>query len=164
MGGQNSRRRQAGFTLVELLVVMGLFGVLLTMTTIALIRPQATASISSTVNGLVADLKAQQLRAMAGDSETATSAQPHGIYIQNNQYRLFKGSAYSGADADNFAVAAADNVGLSTTFTSTQVVFSKGTGEVGSFNGSANTITVTNSISGQTNVITINRYGAITVN
>jgi prepilin-type N-terminal cleavage/methylation domain-containing protein len=156
-------RQQAGFTLVELLVVMSLSAVLLAMTTINLVRPQASASITSTVEKLVADIKAQQLRAMSGDSDTASSAQPYGIYVQSGQYTLFKGSAYSGADTDNFVVSSGSGVTLSTTFATTQVVFAKGTGDVNSFNASANTITITNSISGQTKTITINRYGVITV-
>lgn len=156
-------RRQAGFTLTELLVVIALFAVLITMSTVALVRPQASASITGKVNALVADIKAQQLRAMAGDSDSASSAQPYGIYVQSGQYTMFKGSTYSGADSDNFVISAGSGITLSTTFASTQVVFAKGTGEVNSFNGSANTITVTSATSGQVKTITINRYGVVTV-
>jgi prepilin-type N-terminal cleavage/methylation domain-containing protein len=156
-------RSQAGFTMVELLVVMALFATLITLTTVTLVRPQASASITKTANALVADIKAQQLRAMAGDSDSASSAQPYGIYVQGGQYTMFKGSAYSGADSDNFVIGAGSGITLSTTFASTQVVFAKGTGEVNSFNGSANTITVSSATSGQTKTITINRYGVVTV-
>jgi prepilin-type N-terminal cleavage/methylation domain-containing protein len=157
-------RRQAGFTLVEVLIVMGLMAVLITMTTISLIRPQTSASIASTVSQLVNDLKAQQLRSMSGNSGSATSAQANGVYVQSGTYTLFKGSTYSAGDADNFAVSVTNGVTLSTTFASTQVVFTKGTGEVTGFSAGANTITVTNATSGQTKTITLNRYGVITVN
>jgi prepilin-type N-terminal cleavage/methylation domain-containing protein len=164
MGGLLVHRqgRAAGFTLVELLLVMGLMGVLLALTTIALVRPQSSASITSTVSGLVADLKAQQLKAMVGDSGTVATAQPHGVRIESAQYTLFKGSSYSGADAENFVVAVPDGVTLS--FAPANIIFVKGTGEVTGFPLASDTITITSAVSGESKQIVFNRYGALTVN
>lgn len=153
---------EAGFTLVELLLVIGLVGVLTSVTIISLIQPQRSASLSGTVEVLVADLRQQQLKAMSGDSMTASSAQPHGIYVESNKYTLFKGSGYSGSDTDNFVVQP-DGVSFSTNFASSEVAFQKASGEPSGFNPSANTITVSN-LSGESKTITINRYGVVTVN
>lgn len=150
-----------GFTLVELLVVMGLVGVLMTLTFVNLIQPQRSASLSGTVDVLVADLRSQQLKAMAGDTLGAATTQAHGIYVESNQYILFKGDTYSASDADNFIVQA-DGVTFGTNLPSAQVSFQKASGEPAGFNASANTITVT--ASGQSRTITINRYGVLTVN
>jgi prepilin-type N-terminal cleavage/methylation domain-containing protein len=155
---------QAGFTLVELLVVMGLFAILAGMTTVSLIGPQAAAPVSASVNEIVADLKNQQLKAMMGDSGSATAAQPHGVYIQTNQYTLFKGATYSAADADNIVIPAKDGVSLGANFPSSQVVFSKGSGELTSFTDGSNSISVESSISGDVTQIIINRLGAVTIN
>jgi prepilin-type N-terminal cleavage/methylation domain-containing protein len=158
-----TRLSQAGFSLVELLVVMGLFAVIAGITTINLIRPQTTASQQNTLNQLVSDLRAQQQKAMAGDSGAASTAQPYGVYIQNNQYTLFKGSSYSAADPENFVVAAGANTTITTTFGSSQVIFTKASGEITGFSAGANTITITNSVSGVSTVITMSRYGVLAV-
>ncbi len=153
-----------GFTLVEILVVMGLIAILSGVAFINFIRPQNQASLDSIVATLVADLKSQQTKAMAGDGVSAPAAQAHGIYVQSGSYTLFKGSAYSGADTDNFVVSSDTGTTLSTTLPSTQAVFTKGSGDVAGFIAGQSTITVTSSGTGVSRTITLNRYGALTVN
>src|SRR5687768_3328092 len=97
---------QAGFSLVELLVVLGLFAVMAGMVTVNLIRPQTAASITGMVDVLATNLRSQQFKAMVGDGSATGSAQSHGVYIQGNQYTLFKGSSYSAVDAENFVTTA----------------------------------------------------------
>lgn len=157
-------RRAAGFTLVEILVVMGLFAVTVGLTYINFLQPQNTASQGGAATTLVADLKSQQTKAMAGDSGSASSAQAHGVYVQSGSYTLFKGSSYSAGDSDNYVVQAPTGVTFSTTFTSSQMVFAKGSGDFISYSATHNTITVNSSSTGVNKVITLNRYGAITVN
>lgn len=157
-------RRAYGFTLVEVLVVMGLMAILAGLAFTNFIRPQNQASLDSIVSTLVADIKSQQIKAMSGDSVSASTAQAHGVYIQSGSYTLFKGTSYSGSDTDNYTVAADTGVTLSTTLPSTQVVFTKGTGDVTGFIAGQNTITITSSGTGTSKTLTLNRYGAITVN
>lgn len=157
------RSDQGGFTLVELLVVMGLLAIILGLTAVNLFRPQTDASLEGVVAPLVADIKAQQLRAMAGDSGSDGVTEPFGIRIQSNQYTMFKDATYNAGSADNFNVSINAGITLSTTFSSSQVVFSKGSGDVSGFSAGANTITITNS-AGSSKVLTINRYGSVTIN
>jgi prepilin-type N-terminal cleavage/methylation domain-containing protein len=159
---QRQASTRAGFTLVELLIVMGVIAVLGGLATVNLFQPQAAANVSSIVDKLVADLKSQQTKAMAGDTWGAGSAQEHGIYVQSGEYTLFKGGAYSAVDTDNIDIETEGGVTLSTTLPSTQVVFAKGSGEVNGFTNGSNTITITGT--GGTKTVTINRYGAVTVN
>jgi prepilin-type N-terminal cleavage/methylation domain-containing protein len=157
-----ARIQHRGFTLVEVLVVMGLSAILFGLASINLIKPQTTATLAGTTNTLVTDLRSQQIKAMSGDSISASSAQAHGIYVQSNQYTLFKGTSYSAGDTDNFVVTLDAGVTLSSTLASGRVVFTKATGAFTGFSGSANTITVT--AGGSSKVITLNRYGSVSIN
>ena len=143
-------RKTSGFTLVELMVVMGIFALMLGFTSINLIRPQTQANLDTTVTTLVSDLKQQQIRAMSGDGPSA-----YGVYLEPNRYTLFTGSIYSAGATDNFSINMDGGVTLSPT---TQIVFAQRSGET-----STTTITVTNTNSNQTKTITINQYGAALV-
>lgn len=153
-----------GFSLLEVLVVMGLIAILTGLTVTNLIRPQTTASIDGVVNTLAADIKSQQLKAMVGDSLSASSAQEHGVRVQPTNYTLFKGASYAGGDTDNFTLQQGSDISLSTTFPSSVLIFTKAAGEVSGFVNGSNTITVTNTVSGQVKTLTVNRYGAVTIN
>lgn len=159
-----SRLKNQGFTLIEVLVVMGLVAILASVSVVNLIKPQTTSSLDGVTATLVSDLKAQQNKAMSGGSVSSTTAQPHGIYIQPTSYTLFKGSAYSAVDDDNFVISMGTDTNLSTTFSSTQIIFAQISGEVSSWVNGSNTITVTNINGGGTKNISINVFGAITVN
>ena len=159
--------KKSGFTVIELVIVMAIVALLTGLTTINFIKPQTSATTQSAINTLIADIKEQQIKAMAGDSEDstgATPAQPHGIYLEANKYTLFRGASYNPSEPNNFAVNLETGLTLSTTFPSSQLVFTKRSGEITSYSAGSDTITVTNSQSGEQKTITINRYGAITIN
>jgi len=159
----NRRRtsQQSGFTLVEVLVVTALILVMFGLSAISLGQPQNNTDTLSSVDTLVNDLKTQQIAAMAGSTGSTTSQQPAGIFMQANQYTLFTGSSYSAGNSYNFVVTAPTGVTFSTTLPSGTVIFNKGSGDVSGFTAGSNTITVTTGASSK--IITITRYGAITV-
>jgi type II secretory pathway pseudopilin PulG len=154
-------KRSGGFTLVELLIIIGLFTILSSFAVINLIRPQTKANLDSTLTPLISDVKEQQLKAMIGDGGGA-SASAYGIYFESNKYTLFKGSSYTPGDANNFVVSTQGNTTISDTFVSNQVVFGQRSGEVVSFSASGNTITLTSS--GDSKTITVNALGSVNVN
>lgn len=151
-----------GFTLIEILVVLGLVAILFGLSAINLGQPQTTASLDRTLDALLADIKGQQILAMSGDGAGTTSQQPHGLYIGAASFTLFAGNVYDAGDTRNFTENVASNVSLSTTLPGNALLFAKGTGEVNGFTTGNNTITLASGT--QTRVITINRLGAITVN
>lgn len=156
-------RAQAGFTLIEVMVVIGLFAVMMGLTAISINRPQAGASLDGVTNVLVADLNSQRAEAMAGDSGSGTTSEPHSVRIQPTVYTLFRSATYAAGAADNYDVTMPTGVTLATTLPSSQVVFGERSGEVAGYVNGSNTITVTHT-SGLSKVITINALGTVTTN
>lgn len=156
-------KKSLGFTLVEILLVMGLFAILASFITINLIRPQTKTSADSSINTLVADLRETQLKSMIGDSEGQATAQTFGIFFGTNSYTIFRGLTYNSSDTSNFVINLDSPQTLSSTFSGNQVVFSRRSGEVISFVNGSNTITISDN-SGVSKTITINNLGSISIN
>jgi len=154
-----------GFTLIELLVVVGLFAILSSFALINLLKPQTKVSVDSTTTTLISDIKEQQLKAMAGDTDGTSTSLSHGIYFQSNRYTLFRGTSYQPAENSNFTVNLDTNLTFSSiTFPSTQIVFTKRSGDITGFTAGSNSVTIRNVLSGEQKTITINRYGVVTEN
>lgn len=136
--------------MIELMVVMGIFALMLGFASINLIRPQTQANLDTTVTTLISDLKGQQIRAMSGDGPSA-----YGVFFEQNRYTLFTGSSFSAGATDNFSVNMEGGITISPT---TSVVFAQRSGET-----STTSILVTNTNSNQTKTVTINQYGAASI-
>lgn len=149
---------QNGFTLIELMVVMGIFSILVGLTTINLVNIQHKSTLSATVLTFTADLKSQQLRAMVGDGGGTSSASDYGVRFETTGYTQFRTSFGN----SNFTVALPDNVNVLTTFPGSEIIFLKGSGDVSGFTSSANTVTFRDTADGSQKIIIINRYGVVT--
>lgn len=158
-----SKKRQ-GFTLIELALIMSIIAILISFISINLLKPQTTASIASTATILVSDLKEQQIKAMAGDSEGTATAQAHGIYFEPTRYTLFRGTVFPAGDPSNFTINLETGLSLSTSLPQQQIVFATRSGEAASYTSGSDTITLSHTQGGEQKTITINRYGAITIN
>ncbi len=155
--------KRSGFTLIEVILVMGIFAILAGFTTINLLRPQQSADLNSTTTTIIADIKQQQARSILGETGGGPVAVVHGIYFENNKYTLFKGLTYSAADPANFVVDLSTGLALGTTFAGSQVIFNLQSGEISGFAEGANSVTLT-SAGGQSRTLTFNKYGVIDVN
>jgi hypothetical protein len=140
---------------------MGLFSALVGIAGVNLIKPQVSINIDSTVNLLVSDIKAQQIKAMSGGTEGNVASQSYGIYIEPTRYTLFTGTTYNAGDTTNFVVNIEQGITLSNNLTSSQIVFAKETGEIISYTNGSN-IVVTHS-SGVFKTININALGVANI-
>lgn len=154
-----------GFTLVELLVVMGIFAILASFATINLIQPQTQATLNTTVPQITTDIKTQQIYAMSGESNGLSSPQLHGIYFGTTSYTLFAGNSYDSENPSNLEVELEQGLVIeNVTFLDNQVVFRRGSGEIRNFDSANNTFDIRNTVSNEVINFEINRYGAIETN
>ena len=153
---------QKGFTLVELIIIMGIFSFLLGFITINLINARKQASINATITTLTSDVKQQQVKSMLGDNSGTVSNNGYGIYFEPNQYTLFKGSSHSPSDNLNLVIELDGLEFSNVSFSGSKIVFLPGSGEVEGFIDGSNTITIRNIQSNEEKIITINRYGVVT--
>ncbi len=157
-------QQRRGFTLVELMITITLFLLFLAFTSLNLARPQTQASLSTTVSLLVSDLQNQQLKAMVNDGGTGEAPSAYGLYIETRKYTLFQGSAFSVGQASNFEVAMSPDIELQqVVFPSSSVVFVQRSGEVQNYNPSGNSMVVRSTVSGEQKIISVNKYGVITI-
>ncbi|SRR5258706_14326707 len=152
---------EQGFTIIELLLVMGIAAILLSFISINLIKAQQTTNISTAIDTMVADMKSQQIKAMNGNSTDGTAVSSFGITLNNSSYTLFQGESdpHDSTDYDH----AIDGVtaSLSPAGYNKMLVFEKLTGEIKSYLP-LTTITVKNTIGTEQKTITVNKYGVIT--
>lgn len=144
-----------GFTLVELSVVIGILATLLGLATISLPNAQQKASISATVNVIIADMKEQQVKAMIGDTEGRPTASPYGVHFDTDKYVLFNG-AYSTSEPSNSVITLPPNLEFTTS--GVNIIFSQIDGEL----GSAASITIRSTANNEERTIVLNQYGVVT--
>ncbi len=150
----------AGFTLIELIVVIIIVSSLLGLLVFNLVGTQRNTEISSQTDIIVSDLSSQQNKAMLGAG--GSSGNDYGIHFESNQYTLFEGSTYNPADSGNFVVNLDSGYQLTSTFPFGDIVFDSITGTVSGFLNGNNTVTLQEINGGKSKTVTINKYGVVT--
>lgn len=146
-----------GFTLIELIVAMGIFATIIGITSINLLNAQRKSTLSATVQVFIADLKSQQLRAMVGEEDGSGAAADYGIHFETGSYTQFRGSY----GTTNFVSDLPGNTNVLTAFPSSQIIFEKGSGEISGFSIGTDTVTFQDTNNGTQKVIKLNRYGVV---
>lgn len=159
----NSFKFSKGFTLIELVIVLGISSILFGLVTVNLLRFHSNTSRQSNIDILVSDLKSQQLKAILGSTEGRSTNDSYGIYFMSDRYILFHGTTYNPNDLSNFAITLPADVRIqSTTLPNNSAIFTKLSGELQSYVNGANTITVHSVNNNENTIISLNRYGVIT--
>lgn len=149
-------RKNAGFSLVELILIMSIMATLIGLTTINLVNSQQRASLSSLVQNLISDIRQQQIKAMVGDTEGAADANSYGVHIDSNKYVLFRGISYDPLEISNFAVNLPNNMIFVTP--GLDIIFSKVSGDI----VAAASFQLQDTTNGNLKTIQINKYGVVT--
>ncbi len=151
-----------GFTLIELIVTVGLIAFLLTFSSLNFISTQRKTTLQDQVLLLSTDIRGQQLKAMSSDTGGSGTVSNYGIYFQNQTYTLFRGDTYSAIDPENYVVTLPETtIIVDVLFPNSQIVFQKGSGEILNFNNTQNTFSLTDSQLGESHLYTLNALGVI---
>lgn len=86
--------KNSGFTLIEVLVTMGIVITLFSLAAVSLRGSQTSVDTQALANQLASDIKSQQTKAMSGETNNSATQQDQGIIFTTNSYELFSsGSA-----------------------------------------------------------------------
>lgn len=149
-----TRTRQAGFTLIETLLVVGIITVLIGLSTIGISNMIPKTNSRATEAILLADIRQQQLNSQSGKGGTA-----HGVVFGSGEYVLFTGSSYVPSDPANTVVPLDDQLTLFTTLPSNQLIFAPLSGEPTNISAFQDQIVLTNTTTNTTYTLEINELG-----
>ena len=143
----NNKNDQNGFTLIELIVSMGILGVLFALTSLTITRlPSANAQTNS-LDLLISDLRSEQTKAMTGYGGLG-----YGISFSDTSYTLL---------SDNFLVSLDPNLEFTNDqFPLEKIQFSTGSGEFVNYLSGQDNIGIKNKLTGEVKTVRINKYGA----
>jgi Tfp pilus assembly protein FimT len=151
---------RSGFTLVEILIIMGILAILFTISSLNLSNTVPQNDLSNATELLIANLKQQQLSALTGNTEAQSASSNYGIYFTAGKYVLFRGNSYNANDSGNYVINT-DDINDSTTASGSVLIFQKNTGQILNFQPANNTITLTHTSIQKSKTITLNKYGVI---
>lgn len=152
-----------GFTFIELMMVMGIITILFGVSTINLFKTKHKTSLNAAIAILVNDMKAQQLKAMSGDTEGMINHDTYGIRFETHRYMLFRGPYYTSGDPANFPVTLEEDIQIDNiSWPDNKIVFASVSGEIANFSSGNNTMRIKSIYSDDQKTIIINRYGVVT--
>lgn len=144
------RQRKAGFTYIEVVVVMGIVAILYSIISVSLLGATRRSTLGADLDVLITDFKQQQTNAIAGEGQGSS----HGIYLGTDSYTLFKGSSYNPVDPANTIINLTPTNQISPT---QEIVFTAGNGDT-----NANSFSIVNVAGGEQKTVEFNRHGVIT--
>lgn len=155
----------SGFTLIEMIVVIGLFITLFAISTISLTNLIPKANFVTTHQSILSDIKSQQLKAMTGSTSGTGNGSAYGIFLENDKYTLFTGLTYSASSTDNYTIELSNGLSLTEiTFPLNSIVFSQGNGEIPGFSELTSSFKLINSSTTEEYIFNLNKLGVVVPN
>lgn len=111
-----------GFTIIEILVVLGIIGLLVGIALPSLSKFRSSKALDTTSEGVLVVLSTAR-----GDTLSAKAGEQYGVHFEAGKFVLYTGATYSGADPDNKEYILENIIEISS-FTNADVLFDKLTG------------------------------------
>jgi len=154
---------RSAFSLIELIIAVGIIAIILSFSSINLLSSQRKAYLDDEITLLASDIHTQQLRAMTADSEGTSAALDFGIYFTEDSYTTFSGNTYDPNAPGNYQTTLPETIRITEIpFAQSQLVFTKGSGEIYNFDNNANSFTISDSAMGESKTFIFNALGVIT--
>ena len=154
-----------GFTLMEVIIVVGLIGMIFGLTAFVSINSYRGSSFRNERDALIGVLGRARNQAMNNTClGGCTDSKPHGVHITVNDYTIFQGATYNSADPLNEVIKKDSSIsiqGLGTT-SFTDVIFTQLSGDISTLPSGIWDLTLINVTTGQNSKITTASYGQIT--
>ncbi len=158
-----SKTDRSGVSLIEVIIVFGLFLLLIGLGTVSTGRITQQVSLQSVTDQLLGEIGNQQQQAMTGYDRAGNSNEPHGVRFEPDRYILFAGNTYSASDPDNVVVDLPQTLGFSTIdLPDQQLVFATGSGQLANYDGAHNSVVLTDQVTGNTKSFEWNTLGILT--
>jgi len=152
--------RLSAFTYVELMMVLGILGVLLSISILSIGPLLSKTSVKEQSQILLADSSLTQLKSMRREQGGSGQTTPFGIYFEPGKYVLFQGAAYNAADPENIEVVLSEDLNFSSILLPSSIVqFTRGSGDVTAYNPAASSVIMTQVSTGTSVIVQYNRYG-----
>lgn len=157
----DSRHHSAGFTLVELLVVMAMFATIFAFSQVNLTGLISQTDVREQASTVLSDLRRHQLEAISGSVVGAGVRQPTGVQFSEHAYTLFYGDSLTVAD-NSFSVQLEPEVRFTDSYLpDNTIIFEPLSGAVRDYQVGQNSIRVESEVSGEQYQLTINQYGVV---
>ncbi len=153
---------EEGLTLAELVIAIALFSLLAVIGVGVLVSPQSRGRFGASKNLVISTLQIAQEKSVSGETAGGSEAQNFGVHFETDQYVLFVGASYNPNATTNQFFELERNISFtSINFPAGNIIFDKGSGEVTGFDQSQNSVTLTDSGSGESTTLTINKAGVV---
>lgn len=155
-----------GFTLVELLVVIGIVAVIFSLSALAVLNIQRSRLLESNSWAIVSLLRQAQNQALNGVSVDGTNQVNFGVHFDaaNRQYILFQGDSFNPADHYNLVQEIPAGLEMILDLPAdNNIIFHKITGRVNNYDGAHHQVTLRHPADGRTVTINFNIMGGIDV-
>ena len=160
------KKKFTGFTLIEVLVVMGIIAVIFSLSVLAVLNIQKGQLLDNHTWAVVSLLRQAQNQALNGVSVDGTNQTNFGVHFDDTagQYTLFRGDSFDPSDPYNFTQSLPSGLSFHLTLPSgNNVIFNKITGRVGNYNSLRHFIRIRDDNTGDEITIDFNQEGAVDV-
>jgi prepilin-type N-terminal cleavage/methylation domain-containing protein len=160
-----SIEERGGFTLIELLIVLGIIVMLMSLVTFSFTRTWASGSLEIATGDIVQAIHRAQVQAISGVTVDGSNPSEFGVYFEGSRVTVFAGSVYVASDVNNEVNDLPANMSIGIIgLPSQSIVFERVTGEVVGYSAGQDSWVVSNTDTGESVTMVVNREGTVTIN